>query len=161
MQTATIPQLEVLNGYMLLIVPNDFLDKLERAVDWKLIKANLQRMYPATTGDPPYPPLALFKMSLLQHWYGLSDPQCEELVKDRLSWRRFVGLSSAHPVPDEMTLARFRQRLRQRGQQEKLLVLVNRQLKQRRLISKPSTRQAACKRMASPSGNGWRGRVTD
>ena len=78
MQTATIPQLEVLDGYTLLIVPNDFLDKLERAVDWKLIKAKLQRMYPVTTGDPPYPPLALFKMSLLQHWYGLSDPQCEE-----------------------------------------------------------------------------------
>ena len=157
MQTATISQLEVLDGFMLLIVPNDFLVKLERAVDWKLIKAKLQRMYPVTTGDPPYLPLALFKMSLLQNWYGLSDPQCEELVKDRLSWRRFVGLSSAHPVPDETTLARFRQLLRQHGQQEKLLVLVNRQLKQRRLILKPRT----CKKKALPSGNHWRGRVTD
>lgn len=43
-------------------------------------------------GDwPPHPPLALFKMSLLQHCYGLSDPQCEELGKDRLSWRCFAG----------------------------------------------------------------------
>ncbi|MFN0067459.1 MAG: transposase [Limisphaerales bacterium] len=37
-------------------------------------------MYPATTGRPPCAPRALFKMSLLQHGYGLSDPQCEELV---------------------------------------------------------------------------------
>ena len=43
-------------------------------------------MYPATTGRPPCAPLALFKMSLLQHCYGLSDPQCEELVSDRLNW---------------------------------------------------------------------------
>ncbi len=49
-------------------------------------------MYPAKTGRPPCAPLVLFKMSLLQHCYGLSDPQCEELVSDRLSWRRFVGL---------------------------------------------------------------------
>jgi hypothetical protein len=27
-----------------------------------------------------------FKMSLLQHYYGVSNPQWEELVNDRLNW---------------------------------------------------------------------------
>ena len=73
-------------------------------------------------------------MSLLKHCYGLSDPQCEELVSDRLSWRRFVGLGLQDAVPDETTLVRFRQRLREHGLHENLLGLVNRQLQTKGLI---------------------------
>ena len=116
-----------------------FLVRLDQTLDWRPVEKALQAMYPATTGRPPCPPLALFKMSLLQHCYGLSDPQCEELVRDRLSWRRFVGLGFAGPVPDETTLVRFRQRLVEHGLHEKLLRLVNRQLKQKGLILKTCT----------------------
>ncbi len=139
MQTTTNPQLGLLDGFMFSTIANDFLEGLDAALDWKPIETALHRMYPATTGAPPHPPLVLFKMSLLQHCYGLSDPQCEELVKDRLSWRRFVGLGLADRVPDETTLVRFRQRLLQYGQQEKLLALVNRQLEQKGLILKTCT----------------------
>ncbi|TAN38098.1 MAG: transposase [Verrucomicrobia bacterium] len=45
----------------------------------------------------------------------MSDPPCEELVRDRCSWRRFVGLGWQAAVPDETTLVRFRQRLRAHG----------------------------------------------
>jgi IS5 family transposase len=139
MHTTINPQLGLLDSFMTSTISNDFLEKLDRALDWKPIEAALHRMYPATTGHPPHPPLVLFKMSLLQHCYGLSDPQCEELVKDRLSWRRFVGLGLQEAVPDETTLVRFRQRLVQYGQQEKLLGLVNRQLEQKGLIMKTCT----------------------
>ncbi len=118
---------------------NDFLERLDRAVDFKPIEAALHRMYPARTGHPPHPPLVLFKMSLLQHCYGLSDPQCEELVADRMSWRRFVGLGLQDRVPDETTLVRFRQRLMEHGLHEKLLQLVNRQLEQKGFILKTCT----------------------
>jgi IS5 family transposase len=96
-------------------------------------------MYPATTGRPPCAPLKLFKMSLLQHCYGLSNPQCEELVSDRLSWRRFVGLGLQDAMPDETTLVRFRQRLSEHGRHENLLALVNRQLQTKGLILKTCT----------------------
>ncbi len=139
MQTTTNPQYGLLDSLMPSAPANDFLDKLDRALDWKPIERTLQTMYPATTGRPPCPPLALFKMSLLQHCYGLSDPQCEELVGDRLSWRRFVGLGLQDPVPDETTLVNFRKRLREYGLHEKLLVLVNRQLEQKGLILKTCT----------------------
>jgi transposase, IS5 family len=139
MQTTINPQLGLLDGFMFSTINNDFLEKLEGGLDWNPIEAALHRMYPATTGHPPHPPLVLFKMSLLQHCYGLSDPQCEELVADRLSWRRFVGLGLADSVPDETTLVRFRQRLLQHGQQEKLLALVNRQLEAKGLILKTCT----------------------
>jgi len=139
MHTTTNPQLGLLDSLMTTMPANDFLEGLERSLDWQPLEQALQAMYPATTGRPPCAPLALFKMSLLQHCYGLSDPQCEELVTDRLSWRRFVGLGLQESVPDETTLVRFRQRLREHGLHEKLLGLVNRQLEQKGLVLKTCT----------------------
>src|SRR5208337_1302089 len=139
MQTTTNAQYGLLDSLMPSTPANDFLERLDCALDWKPLEKALQGMYPATTGRPPCAPLVLFKMSLLQHCYGLSDPQCEELVSDRLSWRRFVGLGLQDAVPDETTLVRFRQRLREHGLHENLLALVNRQLQAKGLILKTCT----------------------
>ena len=139
MKTHASAQMGLLDGFMAQTPANEFLDRLQTLVDWTPIEAALQAMYPATTGRPPHAPLVLFKMSLLQHCYGLSDPQCEALVTDRLSWRRFVGLSLHQSVPDETTLVRFRQRLIEHGQHEKRLTLVNPQLEARQLVLKRVT----------------------
>lgn len=139
MHTTINQQLGLLDGLMTSVPANDFLERLDRTVDWQPLESALQAMYPATTGRPPYAPLVLFKMSLLQHCYGLSDPQCEELVGDRLSWRRFVGLSLSEAVPDETTLVRFRARLIEYGLHQQLLQQINVQLEQRGLILKTCT----------------------
>ena len=107
------PQLGLLDSFMPSAPANDFLQALDTALDWKPMERALQAMSPATTGRPPCAPLVLCKMRLLQHCYGLSDPPCEELVSDRLSWRRFVGLGLQDAVPDETTPVNFRKRLRQ------------------------------------------------
>lgn len=67
MQTTTNPQLGFWDGFLRSTVANDFLEKLDAALDWKLLEEALHRMYAAETGRPPHPPLVLFKMSLLQH----------------------------------------------------------------------------------------------
>ena len=139
MHTTTNPQLGLLDSLRVATPTNEFLERLDQTLDWRPIEVALQAMYPAVTGRPPHAPLALFKMSLLQHCYGLSDPQCEELVSDRLSWRRFVGLGLQDKVPDETTLVRFRQRLREHSLHENLLGLVNRQLEQQGFILKTCT----------------------
>ena len=139
MHTTTNPQLGLLDSLMPSAPANDFLEKLDGALDWQPLEAALHEMYPATTGRPPCAPLVLFKMSLLQHCYGLSDPQCEELVGDRWSWRRFVGLGWQERVPDGTTLVNFRKRLRAHGLHEQLLALVNRQLQAQGLILKTCT----------------------
>lgn len=118
---------------------NEFLERLDRTLDWQPVGKAFEAMYPATTGRSLCAPLVLSKMSLLQHCYSLSDPQCEELVSDRLSWRRFVGLGLQDVVPDETTLVRFRQRLREHGLHENLLGLVNGQLQTKGLILKTCT----------------------
>jgi hypothetical protein len=76
MQTTTNAQMGLLDSLMIATPTNEFLERLERTLDWEPVEQALQAMYPATTGRPPCAPLALFKMSLLQHCYGLSDPQC-------------------------------------------------------------------------------------
>ena len=143
MGTTTNAQLGLLDSLIIATPTNEFLERLAKTLDWKSIEKALQAMYPAVTGRPPCAPLALFQMSLLQHGYGLSDPPCEKLVSDRLSWRPGLGLGLQDQVPDEATLVRFRQWLRQYGLHDQLLQLVNRKLEQQGFILKTCTLVAA------------------
>lgn len=100
-----------------------FLVNVDKLVDW----AALDRFWPALygkTGKPSSDPLVCFKMLLLEQWYDLSDPQCEAQCTDRLSFRRFLGLSLTDTVPDETVLVRFRKRLIKAGIAEELFDLV-------------------------------------
>lgn len=88
---------------------NAVLEKVEAFVDWSAIAALLVPIRGGTMGAPGYPSLMMFKSLLLQRWYALSDPALEEALKDRLSFRRFVGLSLAEAIPDHSSLWRFRE----------------------------------------------------
>lgn len=158
MKTTTNPQQGLLDSLMPSPAANAFLEQLSQAIDWRPIEDALWAMYPAKTGRPPYAPVVLFKMCLLQHCYNLSDPQCEEQVLDRMTWRKFLGLGLQDPVPDETTLVRFRQRLLAHGLHEELLDLVNQQLDTQGLMLKTCTLvdatlvQAARRPPAQPDG---------
>ena len=160
MQTTTNPQLGLLDALMASVPSNKLLERLNNLLDWEPIEVALWSMYPAKTGRPPHPPLVLFKMCLLQHCYNLSDPQCEELLCDRISWRKFCGLGLQDPVPDETTLVRFRQRLMEHGLHETLLELINKQLEAQGVILKTCTLvdatlvQAARRPPSKPSEEG-------
>jgi hypothetical protein len=62
MRATTNPQMGLLDSLMTATPTNDFLERLDRALDWKPLEQALQAMYPATTGRPPCAPLALFKV---------------------------------------------------------------------------------------------------
>jgi IS5 family transposase len=47
--------------------------------------------------------------------HALSDERCEYLIKDRLSFMRFLGLGLADPVPDANTIWTFREALKRAG----------------------------------------------
>jgi IS5 family transposase len=117
---------------------NEFLLGIERLVDWSRIESALMTLY-SHTGRPSHPPLVLFKLLLLEQWYGLSDPQCEEACRDRLSFRRFLGLSLQDAVADETVRVRFRQRLAEAGLMERLLSWLNESFEAQGLIVKRGT----------------------
>lgn len=101
-----------------------FLDAINSLMDWKVIEKHLEVMY-KSKGRPSIPPLVMFKMLILQNYYTLSDPGCEDAVSDSLSFKKFCGLGLADRVPDETTLVRFRKKLIENKLHNKLLTLVN------------------------------------
>jgi IS5 family transposase len=118
---------------------NRQLERITRLIDWASFARLLGEVYAAPVGRPSYGPLVLLKCLLLQQWYQLSDPGLEAALADRLSFRRFVGLALADPVPDHSTLSRFRAELVRRGLAEPLLAELNRQLDAKGLMVKSGT----------------------
>jgi len=55
--------------------------------------------------------LLLFKISLLQTRYNLSDYEVEDQINERLSFNNFIGLSLDDTVLDHSVLSRFRTEL--------------------------------------------------
>jgi IS5 family transposase len=121
------------------IGPASRLDRLAEVVKWYRFEKLLARLRDEGSGRPGYPPLLMFKALLLQSLYGLSDAQLEEALGDRLSFRRFVGLSLTDTTPDHTTLCRFRLALTDEGLFEKLFAELDRQLDREGLILKKGT----------------------
>jgi IS5 family transposase len=93
----------------------------------------------AGPGRPGYPVLVLFKALVLQSLYGLSDRELEDALNDRLSFKRFVGLSFEEAAPDHTVLNRFRNQLIEDRLVEKLFAELDRQLEKAGLILKRGT----------------------
>ena len=91
------------------------MEKLNEAINWSRVEEILMNHYSVGTsseGADAYPPLLLFKCLLLQKWFRInSDPELENQINDRLSFKRFLGLSFSKPSPDHSTFSRFRSRL--------------------------------------------------
>jgi hypothetical protein len=45
----------------------------------------------AKDGRPPFDPVSMFKALILQAQHNLSDARMEFMIRDRLSWMRFLG----------------------------------------------------------------------
>jgi len=115
------------------------LDRLGAVIDWSCFERLLEGIYASRRGRPSYPPVVLLKCLLVQQWYGLSDPGLEEALFDRLSFRRFVGLSLDDAVPDHSTLSRFRTQVSLHDLTDRLLEEVNRQLDNHGLLLRRGT----------------------
>jgi len=91
------------------------MEQLSGTINWSRVESILLSHYTVGTSDEgarAYPPLMLFKCLLLQKWFRIpSDPELENQINDRLSFKTFLGLSFSQPAPDHSTFSRFRGRL--------------------------------------------------
>ena len=91
------------------------MQKLDKAIDWSRVEAILMNHYTVGTsgeGADAYRPLLLFKCMLLQKWFHIdSDPELENQINDRWSFKKFLHLPLSKPSPDHSTFSRFRSRL--------------------------------------------------
>lgn len=117
------------------------LDALSAAVPWKQIVAPILKLpvyakyieNPSLPGERPIDPAVMVRCLMLAKWYNLSDPQLEEQLKDRISFRRFAGLGQADPTPDETTFVKFRQRLREAELDAAIFDIILKHLQKQRL----------------------------
>lgn len=118
------------------------LERLAEAIDWERLVGPIRALPEynhAGAGRRPWSALVMLKAVMLAKWFNLSDPQLEECLQDRLSFRRFVGLSLTDATPDETTFVRFRARLRQAGLHDALFDGVVAQLSERGLLVREGT----------------------
>jgi transposase, IS5 family len=118
---------------------NQRLDQIVRLIDWSRFESSLRSVFPSSEGRPGHCALMLFKSLLLQAWYNLSDYGLEEALDDRLSFRRFVGLSVGEKAPDHTTICRFRERLAQLKLTDRLFECLHEALLTKGLIVKKGT----------------------
>ena len=116
-----------------------FFQQINTLLDWNSISKTIDKYYSkgqSASGKPSYDGLLLFKMSLLQTWYGLSDYEVEDRINDSLSFSYFCGLNIEEPAPDHSTLSRFRKALTEQGAYDDLFKEINRQLEANNIIVK-------------------------
>jgi len=91
------------------------LENISEIIDWRKVEEILMSHYTVGTGREgaaAYPPLMLLKGLLLQKWYRIdSDPELENQINDRISFKKFLGMPMDEPSPDHCTFSRFRSRL--------------------------------------------------
>lgn len=120
-------------------IKRQFFSQINSLLDWKSIGGVIDKHYhkgKSATGTPSYDGLLLFKMCLLQTWYGLSDYEVEDRVNDSISFSYFCGLHIDQIAPDHSTLSRFRTAMTKAGAYEFLFKEINKQLETNQIIVK-------------------------
>ena len=120
-------------------IKRTFFSQINTLIDWDAIEKLIDADYSkgeSAVGKPSYSGLLLFKMCLLQSWYGLSDYEVEDRLNDSISFSYFCGMHIDEVAPDHSTLSRFRSALTKTKTFEKLFSSINAQLEAHNIIVK-------------------------
>src|SRR5437764_6844792 len=96
----------------------DPLETMRKMVRWEDFRADIEAVTETKAEErnsnadrKPYDTILKFKIVVLQSLHNLSDEQTEYLIRDRLSFMRFLDLELEDPVPDAL----FREALAEAG----------------------------------------------
>jgi IS5 family transposase len=99
-------------------------------------------------GRPPFDPVSMFKALILQAQHNLSDAKMEFMIRDRLSWLRFLGFDLGGPTPDENTIRHFRNKLSETGTLKRVMKAFDWQLHKKGYI--PMSGHRRCQLVPAP-----------
>lgn len=96
------------------------LELISQVVDFEIFREKLESKLlnhnkKNNAGAKPFDVVIMFKIMILQRYYGLGDTQIEYQILDRISFKKFLGLESGDKVPDEKTVWVFRENLTNSG----------------------------------------------
>jgi len=107
----------------------DKLADIESLIDWNAFRPIVEDLYknnPNRGGWPNIDVVMMIKLLVLQQWYGLSDPELERQLADRISFKVFFGISEI--LSDFTTIWPFRERLAISGKDEVIWTKLQRQI---------------------------------
>jgi IS5 family transposase len=122
-----------------------FLSEMKQIIPFEAIESILikEEVYkirdPRDGGRPPIPAKILIGALFLQNWYGLSDPMTEELIHDRISFRKFLDIKDEDNIPDETTICKFRGKLIEKKLLKKIFEEVKKMMIKKNLILNEGT----------------------
>lgn len=141
--------------YERLSATGDPLERLVGAVNFEAFRYRLEKALKRSDrtrgGRPPCDPVLVFKVLILQALYDLSDAQAECMIRDRLSFLRFLGLGLADAAPDATTIWLFREQLVKGNAMEKLFARFDKVLTEKGYLAMSgcSWMRRSCPRRAS------------
>ena len=130
------------------------LSQITNMIEWPPFRQILEEMYDNKSekgGRPNCDVILMFKILILQKWYGLSDLEVERQMADRISFMAFLGFPD--PFPDSRTIWLFKQRIAESGKDELVWAELQRQLDSMGLQVKRGTIQDATFIEADPGSS--------
>jgi len=130
------------------------LSQISNMIEWTPFRPILEEMYDNKTekgGRPNCDVILMFKILILQKWYGLSDLEVERQMADRISFMAFLGFPD--PFPDSRTIWLFKQRIAESEKDESIWSELQRQLDAMGLQVKCGTMQDATFIEADPGSS--------
>lgn len=112
-----------------------------KVVPWSAFQTEIEPHYTEKeTGRKRMDLIMMLKIYFLQQWYSLSDREAEEMIYDRNSFQKFLGLDLlSQPVPDDTTILNFRHLLEEHKLQERFFAVVKEQLQVKGFLMKEGT----------------------
>jgi transposase, IS5 family len=130
------------------------LSQISDLIDWSPIRYILEEMYDNKSergGRPNCDVILMFKILILQQWYGLSDLEVERQMADRISFMAFLGFPD--PFPDSRTIWLFKERMAKTEKDKLVWAELQRQLDAMGLQVKRGTIQDATFIEADPGSS--------
>jgi IS5 family transposase len=85
---------------------------LNEIINWELFRPQLQRIRNnELVGCKGFDVVMMFKILILQALYNMADDATEYMIRDRLSFMRFLSLKMTDKVPDAKTIWKYREQL--------------------------------------------------
>lgn len=107
----------------------DRLELMKEQIDWKPFIPLVSSVFydnKEQGGRPHTDEIIVVKTMLLQGWYGLSDPELEFQVHDRISFQNFLDFPKS--IPDFSTIWKIRERLKDAGIEKQIWDELQKQL---------------------------------
>jgi len=121
---------------------DQFLEEMDEAIPWgRLLGIICPKYYHKrdNRGRKRADLETLLRVYFLQQWFNLGDLSAEEMVHDRLSFRRFVNIDICETSLDETTICKFRHFLEENNIPEKMFKLTNKLLEEKGLMVRDGT----------------------